>query len=486
MFLSSQCKDMADSFKERLYDVSPVLVQNMMISLQGAIFRRQRFTGKFWTYLEEAEGRASLGRGALESYQIQALNDFVKFSYQNSPYYRKTLDKAGFVPDTISSLADIQNLPILEKEDLRQFTDEIRTRLYPKDTLIPIFTSGTTGKPISVGFTHDDMQIRMAFLYRMLGRFGVKPFMRSVRFSGRTLFPRAEKNKKFWRMNYAANQLLMSSYNLKNENFDAYIKKLQSFKPELIDGYPSSIYVLARYMNSMNLQGAVKPRLIMTTAETLEDYQRAEIKAAFGGCSICNQYASSEGAPFITEDEFGDLVINTDTGVIEVVKPGTDIPAKAGEIGEILVTSFSTHAYPLIRYRIGDTVEPSIMSFSKSMEMPTVKKILGRREDILFTPYRGYVGRLDTVFKASPSTIIETQIVQMSPTSIHLNVVPDKKLFKAEDLDVIKKELKDRLGDVDIKVKIFTELPRGKNGKLRAVIGLTSMVTDSIELGLNL
>lgn len=465
---------MADSFKERLYDGAPVFIQNMMVSLQGAIFRRQRFTGKFWTYLKKAEARAHMEQEELEAYQLQALTDFLKFCYSNSPFYRAAFDKVGFVPDALCSLGDIKRLPILEKEDLRKFSEQIKTKVSQKENLIPVHTSGTTGTPISVGFTHDDMQQRMAFLFRMLGRFDIKPFTKSVRFSGRTLFPRAEVNKKFWRMNYASNQLLMSSYNLKPENFKFYVKKLQKFQPKLIDGYPSSIYILARYINSMNLQGVIKPKLIMTTAETLEIYQRAEIKEAFGDCPICNQYASSEGAPFITEDEFGELVINTDTGVFEFVKPGTDMPAEEGEIGEMLVTSFTTHAYPLIRYRIGDTVEQGPMKMSRSMQMPTVEAILGRQEDILFTPFRGYVGRLDTVFKASPLTIRETQIVQTSPTSIRLNVVPDESNFKPEDLDMIKNEIRDRLGDVDIDVLMFKELPRGKNGKLRAVIGLAS------------
>lgn len=465
---------MADSFKEKLYGASPVMMQNALISIQGLIFRRQRFTGKFWTYLHEAEMRAQMGRKDIHAFQMATLNEFIDFAYKHSTFYKNSFDTVGFRAGEISSLEDLKKLPILEKEDLRKKTEDIRVGLYDKKSLIPVFTSGTTGTPLSVGFTHDDMQQRMAYLYRVLGRFGVKPFMRSVRFSGRTLFPRAEKNKKFWRMNYASNQLLMSSYNLRTENFDHYLKKLESFKPDFIDGYPSSVFILARYINSIGQQGIVKPKLIMTTAETLEAHQRIEIRKAFGGCAICNQYASSEGAPFIAEDELGDMIINTDTGVFEFVRPDTNIPAKPGEIGELLVTSFSTHAYPLIRYRIGDTVDLGPRKWAKTMQMPVIGQILGRQEDILYTPFRGYVGRLDTVFKASPSTIVETQIVQTSPTSIQLNVVPDDETFQSHDLDVIKKELLERLGNVEIDVKYYKALPRGQNGKLRAVIGLSS------------
>lgn len=335
-------------------------------------------------------------------------------------------------------------------------------------------TSGTSGSPIHVGFTLSDMRARMAILHRMLGLFDVAPLSRSVRLSGRTLFPDASRNRVFWRMNYAANQMLMSSYDLHPDNLAIYVDRIASYRPELIDGYPSSIFVLARFINAQGWSGLISPKAVMTTAETLEGYQRSEIERAFGGCPVINQYASSEGAPFITQDTKGEMVVNTDTGIFEFVRPGTDEPAGPGEIAEMLVTSFTTHAFPLIRYRIGDTVLlPSKPKRSTVWDMPVVEQVLGRQEDILYTPERGYVGRLDPVFKKSPSTIIECQIVQVEPRKILLRVVPDRSAgFHRSQLDVVKDEILLRLGQVEIVVEEYEELPRGTNGKLRAVIGL--------------
>lgn len=463
---------MAQSFKERLYDRAPVFVQNLMISAQGAIFKKQRFGDTFWDNLARAEARGAQSKDALAAYQLERLREFLTHAQDHSPYYTAAFKATGVDPRAVKTLADLRAFPILEKETLRQRTDDIRARCYTKKGLLPVHTSGTTGTPISVGYIQKDMQERFALLYRMLRHFGVEPFDRSVRFSGRTLFPGAAENRIFWRINKPNNQLLMSSYDLKPEHFDDYVKKLIVFEPVMIDGYPSSIFVLARHINATGQQGKITPKFIMTTAETLEDYQRAEIKQAFGGCAIGNQYASSEGAPFITEDRAGDLVINTDTGVFEFVRPGTDIPAQPGEIGEMLVTSFTTHAYPLIRYRIGDTVELTEPKLAATMAMPTVKQIMGRQEDILFTPEKGFVGRLDTVFKAAPPTLVETQIVQTGPMTMDLNVVPDKDRFAPEHLDGILFEMRQRLGDVAIIVNYYDSLPRGKNGKLRAVIGM--------------
>ncbi|RYH00257.1 MAG: phenylacetate--CoA ligase family protein [Alphaproteobacteria bacterium] len=312
----------------------------------------------------------------------------------------------------------------------------------------------------------------MAYLYRMFALFGIAPMTRSVRFSGRTLFPGASRSRIFWRMNHAMNQMLMSSYDLHPDNMPDYVERLARFRPELIDGYPSSIFVLARFINAKGEAGRIRPKAIMTTAETLEDHQRDEISRAFGGCPVINQYASSEGAPFITQDTNGEMVINTDTGIFEFVRPGTDVPAAAGELAEMLLTSFTTHAYPLIRYRIGDTVlVPFAPRNSRIWDMPVVEKVYGRQEDILFTRERGYIASLNKVFSAAPKTIRESQIEQVSEDEIILRVCPvSLETFDVRDLDNPRKELLNRVGNVVIRVEIVDHIPRGANGKLRAVI----------------
>ncbi|MEE9433193.1 MAG: hypothetical protein V3V15_03025 [Sphingorhabdus sp.] len=417
--------------------------------------------------MEQAEAAAELSADSLEKLQLEKLQKFIAYAYTNSPYYARKYDLAGVSPADLSCLGDLKKFPILEKEELRQFTSEIQCRnaVGQKD-LQWISTSGTTGSPITIAFTPADMQQRFAYLYRMLRQFEIEPFDTSVRFSGRAIYDGAEKNNIFWRMNWPQNQMLMSSYHLKNENLDHYVRRLIEFQPKMMDGYPSSIFILARHINNTGQHGAIKPKLIMTTAETLEDFQRAEIISAFPDVKIANQYASSEGAPFITEDIYGDLIINTDTGVIEAGGDACD------ESGEMIVTSFTTHAFPLIRYRIGDRIAMKPGQLGRSMAMPVAKGILGRQEDLIISPDRGPVGRLDPVFKKMPSTVVESQIEQTAPSHVVLRAVPDYQSGYAEEqLDSVVAELQKRLGAMTIKIETVDALPRGKNGKLRAVIG---------------
>ena len=462
------------SLIERVYPSLPVFAQNILITGKGLLLRRERFGGAFKESLARAIAEAELSHHDLLALQLQRLQSFLIFANEYSAFYREQFAAVDFVPSKLHHIDDLRQLPVLEKGNLRLNAESIKSSNAALKLGDPIYTSGTTGTPLKVAYSIDDVRERVAILFRMFKRHGIKPFEKSVRFSGRALFPDAERDGVFWRMNWAANQMFMSSYDLHPKNMRAYVDRLRRFEPVVIDGYPSSIFIIARFINQSGQTGEIRPKLIMTTAETLEDYQREEIARAFGGCRVINQYASSEGAPFITEDEHGDLVVNIDTGVFEFVKPGTNEPAQGGDIAEMIVTSFTTHAYPLIRYRVGDTVLlPEKPRLARSWQMPVVERIIGRQEDIIYTPFRGYSGNLNKVFASSPSTIIESQIVQTSETSITLRVVVAKKMgFSASDLDTAIKELRERLGPVSVDIEYYEKLPRGSNGKLRAVIGL--------------
>lgn len=463
------------SMLEKIYKNSPIFIQNLMVTGQGLVFRRHRFNQNFYDQLSSSISRSSWPKMKLEEYQVSAAREFLFHAAQHSPYWKQRFLDHGCDPKAFSCISDIRGFPVLEKTDLRTRTSEIAATVPNPEKLKKAHTSGTTGSPIHVAYTPEDVASRQAFLYRMFALFNIKPMARSVRFSGHAIFPNADHNRRFWRMNWAANQMLMSSYHLHPDNLDDYVNKLRDYKPELIDGFPSSIFVLARHVNQRGFSGEIRPKAIMTTAETLEDYQKEEIAQAFGGCPVINQYASSEGAPFITADTNGELVVNIDSGIFEFVKPGTEDPAEPGEIAEMLVTSFNTHAYPLIRYRIGDTVLlPKTPRRSQVWDMPVVERILGRQDDILFTPSRGYIGSL-AVFRKAPSTIRESQIVQVAPTKFLLNVVPDREAgYQRSDLEAILQEMRLRLGEVEVEVRECDSIPRGANGKLRVVIGLPS------------
>ena len=191
---------------------------------------------------------------------------------------------------------------------------------------------------------------------------------------------------------------------------------------------------------------------------------------------LYNQYASSEGAPFVSECQEGRLHIHLDSGLIEVLDPN-GAPVEPGQPGQMVVTSFTSHITPLLRYAIGDMAVPAVEEGGCvcGLPFPVLDSLTGRVDDILYTPDRGYVGRLDTVFKKLPNSVVEAQIVQTAPEQIILRLVPDRERYQPEHAGLVIEEMRRRLGQVvDIQVEEVAVIPRTANGKMRPVVNLCS------------
>jgi phenylacetate-CoA ligase len=253
----------------------------------------------------------------------------------------------------------------------------------------------------------------------------------------------------------------------------AYLEAMEEFEPEILDGYPSAIHILAEFISRSERVGGVKPHAILVSAETVFARQRRSIECAFGA-KLYNQYASSEGAPFVSECKKGRLHVHSDSGLVEILSSGGK-PVSPGQVGQLVVTSFATRVAPLLRYAIGDlairSAEPHLCECG--LPFPTIDAIIGRIDDVLYTPDRGFVGRLDTVFKQVPNGIIEAQIVQISPERIVLRIIPDWPRYRPEHSEKIVEEMRKRLGQVvSIDVEEVREIPRSANGKMRPVVNL--------------
>ena len=455
---------------DQLYNNSPPWFQNVMLSTYGIKLRYDRYWGEYHSYLKFLMKSQWYELEQFSQLQLAMLRDFISHAYNNVPYYRELFGQMGLKPEDIQTLEDIKHIPILEKKTLRLNPDSFRAQNYKHYNLVSLHTSGTTGTPMTIYTSRSCWRRRWAFVERFYQWSNLTNTNRSARFSGRIIIPPGqEDNKIFWRYNLANNQVLFSTYHMSDENVKYYVDKLKKFNPVYIDGYPSAIYILAKYLERNGAEGHITPRAILTTAETLLDYQRDVIEQVFK-TKVYDQYASTEGAPFITECEYGNLHINPESGIFEFLKPD-NTPADFGEMAQLCVTSFVTKAMPLIRYKIGDWAIKKAGHCGCGRKMPLVETIVGRVEDILYTKQRGYVGRLDPIFKKLPNSIVEAQIIQEDIDRITILIVPDRITFQSSHLDMLEEELKYRLGsDIHITKEIVESIPRGAAGKFKAVI----------------
>jgi phenylacetate-CoA ligase len=400
------------------------------------------------------------------------LRTFVEHCYRSSRHYRWLFDSNGLRPSDIRSLEDVDRIPITPKEALRAHTQDFYTRT-DRGRLVEVHTSGTTGSPLTVYFSRDDIGARFAFLERCRRWAGVRIGQRRASFTGQGIIPARQSEPPFWRHNRPGNQLLFSSYHLAPEHLPAYAAALVNFSPEIIDGYPSSLHIVGEHLIRSGQAGRITPRAILVSAETLLPHQRYAIETAFQS-KVFNQYASSEGAPFISECINGRLHVHLDSGLIEIVRSdGT--PASPGEPGEMVVSSFTSSVTPLLRYAIRDVAVAAEDSAACEcgLPFPFIQNLLGRVDDILHTPERGYVGRLDTVFKKLPNSVVEAQIVQTTPRRVVVRLVPDRKRYRADHARLLLAELRLRLGEgIDIQIEEVERIEPSANGKMRAVVNL--------------
>ena len=297
----------------------------------------------------------------------------------------------------------------------------------------------------------------MAYLDAFKAKIGLENYskLRKATFSGRSFVFR-NQSKIFWRYNLAYKQRLYSTFHLNNKNLPYYIKDLNRFKPEVINGFVSAIYELADYIGRNDVNLLFEPKAIFTTSETLLDMHRDRIETVFG-CRVYDQYASAEGAPFITECKEGRLHYNMDTGVIEL-----------DENNEMIVTSFNTHGTPLIRYNIGDKLTFSKETCSCGSVHPVVEEIKGRKVDFLLSTNSDKISlsHLADVIKGLPNSVIKMQFIQNSKRKLDVNLVIDEDLFSDKDTNSISKELKYRFGsDMELQFHFLKDIPREKSGK---------------------
>jgi phenylacetate-CoA ligase len=468
---------------ERVYSHLPVAVQNLAVSLKGWGFHRYRYqSASFRNGVVQVKANEELPLEALRALQLEQARAFARFCYDRSPYYRRIWQAKGFQPEDLRRPEDLSLAPVVPKQDMRAHTDQFFTEKIHR-SMVASHTSGTTGSPLTVYFSKEDMAQRMAFLERCRRWAGVHIGQRRASFTGRGIVPDQQRKPPFWRHNWPGNQLLFSAYHLTPENLSAYADAMARFKPQIIDGYPSAIHILAEHLLREGHVGLIKPQAILVSAETVLPHQRVAIEAAFTA-KLYNQYASSDGAPFVSECSHGRLHDHIDSGIIEILKAdGTR--AAPGEVGEMVVTSFTTHVTPMFRFAMGDVAvaAPDNSRCECGYPFPILDSIVGRVDDILYTPDRGFVGRMDTAFKNLPNSVIEAQIVQVSPQTIVLKIVPDRSRYKPEHGVQLVKDLRARLGTVvEIQVEEATSIPRSANGKMRPVINLcTDLLPKSLR-----
>lgn len=449
---------------DQVYAGAPLWLQNALVSARGLDHRLRRASDRILRdHLELLLRSQWWSPEQMAQYQAGRMRALLATAFRDVPHYRALAARLGCRAEDFRTVEDLRRLPILEKHELRGREERFLGRVPLAHSVLS--TSGSTGTPMRVYESRRSFSQRWAFVGRLRAWAGVEPVRpRRAHFTGRPIVPGA--GGPYWRSNRPGNALLLSTAHISARTAPAYAAALRRFAPEVIEGYPSAMRVLARLCVRQGVE-LPRPRALITSAETLTPEARAELQAAYG-CRVHDQYAASEPSCFWADCEHGTLHVHSEYGFSEIVDEAGE-PVPPGVEGGVVVTSFLNPVMPLLRYRVGDVAVRGADGCPCGRPLPVVQRVVGRTDDVLFVPGRGYLGRMDPVFKGVPC-LVEAQIVQEALDRLVLRIVPDP-CFGEDAERALVAAVRARVGDAPaVEVQRLPAIPRGPNGKFISVV----------------
>lgn len=426
----------------------------------------------------------TMTRSDLEALQRRRLSDLVARVHAKVPFYREAFDRAGVRPDQVRSLDDLRRLPFTRKADLR---DHYPFGLFavPLDQVVRVHaSSGTTGKPTVVGYTRADLGVWAEVCARSLAASGARPGDVFHNAYGYGLFTGGLG------MHYGGELMGLVVVPVSGGNTERQLLLLQDFKPRVIACTPSYMLTLAEAAaargvdpRSLTIRSAVLGAEPWTEAMRGQIERLLPVKAVniYGlseviGPGVSNECVEAQRGSHVFEDHF----------LVEVVDPRTGEPVAAGEVGELVFTTLTKEALPVIRYRTGDlaSLDPAPCVCGRTFVRMSL--IVGRTDDMLII--RGinvFPSQIEAVVmqfaELSPNyqlvvarerTLDSLEVrVEVAPVAAH----PPAPRGDAAAADDLRRRIADRLrGVIGIAARITLQapgsLPRSEGGKLRRVI----------------
>lgn len=396
---------------------------------------------------------------ALEALQLKRLKNIVEKVYATVPFYRQRFKEYGITPDNIKSLSDIQKLPFTTKQDLR---DNYPFGMFavPKEQVVRIHaSSGTTGKPTVVGYTKRDVENWAELMARTFSAAGVKKGDVLQNAYGYGLFTGGLG------AHYGAELLGASVIPISGGNSKKQIMIMKDFGTTAVSCTPSyalNLYEVAKE-ESIDLKD-LPVKVGVFGAEPWTYSMRKEIEDKWN-IDALDVYGLSEvigpGVGFECLEAKKGMHVNEDHFIVEIIDPETGEVKPYGEEGEIVFTSITKEAIPIIRYRTRDITrlikEPCLCGRT----FARMEKVTGRTDDMIII--RGV-----NVFPSQ----IESILMETKGTLSHYQLVVDR-VHNLDTLEVWVEVGEEFFSD---EIKVLQQFAKSLERNIKDIIGITAKV----------
>lgn len=407
-------------------------------------------------YYYDLEKTQWMSAHEIHDFQLQKLRTILLHAYQHTSHYRSVFNALKLHPLDIKKISDLGNLPFLEKETIRQnLYSGLLADNHRKREIVKLTTSGSTSEPLSFFVDRHQLEMRFAATLRGMEWTGYRFGDRYARLWHQTINLTWSQILREQVDSFFSNRLFIPAFQMSDAAIRKYLRVLSRFKPELMDGYADSFYLLARTAQADDFR-KLRVNAVLSSASNLALSTRKLLKEYFG-CEVFDKYGSREfsGIAYECPDHAGYHVV-AENYIVEIVKNGR--PALPGEVGEVIITDLNNYCFPFIRYRIGDLAiaVDNTVSCACGRELPKIGVIFGRTQTLIRSYNGVYMPGLffAHLLKDFDYMIKKYEIEQLSITDIVLRVVPNTRFQHGDFQKKVTPILKKYLGS-QVVIRIF-------------------------------
>ncbi|HOM13367.1 MAG TPA: AMP-binding protein [Rubrivivax sp.] len=403
--------------------------------------------------------------------QLQRLRALLSQAEQ-VPYWRDVFAELKFDPRSVTCVADLQALPLLDKATIRAHTDAMK---HPQARGLKRFnTGGSSGEPLIFFIGNERVSHDVAAKWRATRWWDVDIGDREIVVWGSPIELGSQDRIRAMRDKLLRTELL-PAFEMSEAKLDHFVATIRARRPKMLFGYPSALSHIARHAEQRGQRmDDLGIRVAFVTSERLYDDQRDTIARVFG-CKVANGYGGRDAGFIAHECPQGGMHLTAEDVVVEIVDAaGRLLPA--GQAGEIVVTHLATKDFPFIRYRTGDVAVMSNARCACGRGLPMLEEIQGRSTDFVVAADGTVMHGLALIYvlRDLPS-IRQFKIVQESREELRVQIVAEAAFGAAEEADVVAR-LRARLGGgVRVLIERVGDIPPERSGKYRYVVSRVAL-----------
>ncbi|MDY6933075.1 MAG: phenylacetate--CoA ligase family protein [Spirochaetota bacterium] len=423
-----------------------------------------RYSKVFWDTYYFLQKSQWWSREQLEEYQIQELKRLLKYSYEHVPYYRRVFDERYLKPEDIRSKQDINELPILTKEIIRDNFNDLLAVNVDKSDLYLEKTSGTTVSPLTLYWQKSKtIHKEESFIWTIWNIAG-------YRFNEKRLdLTHLKLNNKLCEYDPLKRVMHISANSMNEDNLHIYVNLIREFQPKVFKSIPSNLIILANYVLRKEIPIFPSIKLVICGSEMLYPWQKKRIEDALQ-CRLFSFYGQTERVIIGTECEINSQYhIFPEYGITEIID-SDGLPIKLeGTLGKIVGTGFNNYAMPLIRYQVGDIASWCNEKCPCGRNYPLLQSIEGRENEYLVTNTGDLIPIIIIPYSSIMKNVKQFQFYQDTKGKAILYIIPSPSFTQDNAMSIIN-NLKKELRNIEVKLEYTDTIHRTKGGKYKYII----------------